>query len=819
LLQAGDAGARLIQSRSFAPMLFLLGILAVGRMPDGLFTATRHWLIDTYQRLAPAQRAESRTVVVEIDSESVRAVGPWPWPRARLAALVHAVRDAKVVGIDLLLVEPGHAAPAPPGGPADAGGGATVTPDGDTALAAAFRLVPVVLGAVAGNGTVDVPDRTAVATPVFEDGAAAARLVPRYSAAAWPFPALADAAHDVGLVNVPIEADGVVRRVPGVLGVGPSLVPGFAVQVLRVAMGAQRVVLSSGPGAGDAILVDGLSIPTDSGAGIRPRYTRAPPAATVPAHHVLAGRIDPAVFRDRIVLIGVNTPGLGDTMMTPLCVPQIGVSIQAHLLESMLAADTLWRPRASLALELILAAMGGVAAVFWVSRRRRRGGTLICGALILGLAAASFLAFSTAGLLADWILPASGIAVPYGIALAGRAREEVQARRQHAVELAAARTEASAARREAALLRDAEQARERLAIALDAAQMGGWNANLVTGAWEWSPRVDEILGGRPPPQAWTREAILGRVIDPDREAVATAFAAALRQGRLQVQARIRRPDGGLRWILLAGRVYDDGTGKPVRMAGVVSDITERRLADEAMHEARRLQTVGRIASGVAHNFNNLLAVVVGSIGLAQRQADDPAQMNKRLTAALEAANRGARLTRQLLAFARKEVLRSERLDLSAWLPDTIAMITASLEDIVSTETDIPGGLWPVRVDPGELELSLLNLCVNARDAMRQGGHFRITARNHAADGNRPDLHGRYVAITAADTGTGISPEILPHVFEPFVTTKMPGGGTGLGLSQVHGFAHQSGGAVDIESTVGKGTSVTLFLPAHDVTNP
>ncbi len=239
----------------------------------------------------------------------------------------------------------------------------------------------------------------------------------------------------------------------------------------------------------------------------------------------------------------------------------------------------------------------------------------------------------------------------------------------------------------------------------------------------------------------------------------------------------------------------------------------RERVEETLRQAQKIQAVGRLAGGVAHHFNNLLTVIMGNLDIVQRRDLDPAARNKRLTAASEAAARGARVTRQLLTFSGRQHLKPDRFEPDKRLPDLAALIEGSLGAEVSVEFDFPPGLWPIRVDAAELELAVLNLCFNARDAMPAGGRLRVSAGNRTTCDPGLGIDGCYLAIEISDNGEGIAPDLLSKVFEPFFTTKGVGVGTGLGLSQVHGFAHQAGGVVDIESQVGRGTTVRIYLPA------
>jgi signal transduction histidine kinase len=204
------------------------------------------------------------------------------------------------------------------------------------------------------------------------------------------------------------------------------------------------------------------------------------------------------------------------------------------------------------------------------------------------------------------------------------------------------------------------------------------------------------------------------VIDKDGDAVAHSFDAAMKSGILHFRCRIRRPDGSLRSVAVDGRIYRADDGAPVRIAGVVADVTERRRIEEALDQAQKLQTVGTIAGGVAHNFNNLLTIVLGNLDLASREGFASDRLGRCLTAAARAAERGADLTRQLLAFARQQSLRPEPIELSGQLRDLSTLLDGSFHEKITIQTDIPPDLWMVEIDPTELQFALLNLGLNAR---------------------------------------------------------------------------------------------------------
>lgn len=243
------------------------------------------------------------------------------------------------------------------------------------------------------------------------------------------------------------------------------------------------------------------------------------------------------------------------------------------------------------------------------------------------------------------------------------------------------------------------------------------------------------------------------------------------------------------------------------------ETARREAAEAALKQAQRLEAVGQLTGGVAHDFNNLLMIVNGNADRLKRHLVPDDRTRRALEAIEIAVKRGTDLTRQLLSFSRRQTHEARVIDLKERLPAIQAMLQSSLRGDIVVDLRIPDGLWRTRLDSSEFELALLNLAVNARDAMSAGGRLAISAHNLTLTRpNAMDLEGDFVAVVVQDTGVGISPEILNRVFEPFFTTKDVGKGTGLGLSQVYGFAQQAGGTATVASQPGQGTTVTLYLP-------
>ena len=240
----------------------------------------------------------------------------------------------------------------------------------------------------------------------------------------------------------------------------------------------------------------------------------------------------------------------------------------------------------------------------------------------------------------------------------------------------------------------------------------------------------------------------------------------------------------------------------------------QRAAEAALHQAQKMETIGRLTGGIAHDFNNLLAAIAGNLELAVDALERGNAARPRLDAALTSATRGATMTQRLLAFARRQHLLPEVVDIADFVLELKDVLQRLVRSDIEVKTILPTDTWPVKVDPNQLEAAILNLAINARDAMPGGGMLRLETKNVLLRGDQGSDHplGDFVALTVHDTGTGIRPEHLESVFEPFFTTKEVGEGSGLGLSMVQGFVRQSSGWVSIKSVVGEGTTITLHFP-------
>ena len=361
---------------------------------------------------------------------------------------------------------------------------------------------------------------------------------------------------------------------------------------------------------------------------------------------------------------------------------------------------------------------------------------------------------------------------------------------------------------------------EQLHIALEAARMGVWHWSAVDNRLTWDEPLRRMYAVRPDERIERYEDFVGRVHPDDRELVESSVRRALAtgDGRLDYEFRIVLPDGRVRWIADQGRTILGKSGV-IGMTGTCQDVTDRHNAEEQLRLAHRMESIGRLAGGVAHEANNQMSVVIGAASFILRRSDLPAAVRADAEHIRAAAERTAAVTAQLLAFSRRQVLRPRRVDPHVLLDRFRPVLARTMGEDCTVRLRL-GPVPAVRADPGQLEQVLLNLAINARDAMPRGGAFTIetstidltTAAPPAAAQGVAMRPGRYAVMSVSDTGHGMDRETLAHAFEPFFTTKGIGRGTGLGLATVYGIVKQSDGYVWAESAPGEGTTISVYLP-------
>jgi signal transduction histidine kinase/ActR/RegA family two-component response regulator len=415
-----------------------------------------------------------------------------------------------------------------------------------------------------------------------------------------------------------------------------------------------------------------------------------------------------------------------------------------------------------------------------------------------------------------------------------RQLEQLNAQLEQRVAERTAALEASTAR-----LQESEQRRS---LAMAAGRMGSWDWDLITGDYVWDRAQYHLFGRDSESFTPGPETVLDAIHPDDRPLVARVTSSALETGQpFDIEFRILHPEGEERWCVTTAAATCDAAGRAVRLSGVTYDITERKKAERALitlndelehrieertrereqalaqlFEAQKMDTIGQLTGGVAHDFNNLLMAILGSLDLLRKRLPDDARMLRLLDNARQGAERGAALTQRLLAFARRQELKPEAVNLAKLIGGMEELLQRASGPGVRITKNLPANLGLARVDANQLELALLNLAVNARDAMPVGGTLGVFAYDETSDGTDGLAPGSYIRVSVSDSGMGMDEATLAKATEPFFTTKGPGKGTGLGLSMVQGLAAQSNGFLRLASQPGKGTTVDLWLPRADL---
>ena len=368
---------------------------------------------------------------------------------------------------------------------------------------------------------------------------------------------------------------------------------------------------------------------------------------------------------------------------------------------------------------------------------------------------------------------------------------------------------------------------QRLDLALRSANMGVWSWDIAEDKRTFDQQCCQLLGIDPAAFTGTAKEFFNAVHPGDQAVLTSAMQQTLERDALyKPEYRVVKADGSIRHIAARGRLIRDDSGQPARVLGIVWDVTERTMADaekeklkNQLAQSQKLESIGRLAGGVAHDFNNMLTVILGNTEIALVKSAKAVPVRAELNEIVKAAERSTVLTRQLLAFARKQTIAPKVLDLN----DTVAGMLKMLKRLIGEDIDLhwapKPGLWPVRMDPSQLDQVLVNLCVNSRDAIDGVGKLTIEAENTTFDDAYCAVHpgfykGDFIRLAVSDDGCGMDQDTMTQLFEPFFTTKGAGKGTGLGLATVYGIVKQNNGFINVYSEPGQGTTLTTYFPRH-----
>jgi two-component system cell cycle sensor histidine kinase/response regulator CckA len=360
-------------------------------------------------------------------------------------------------------------------------------------------------------------------------------------------------------------------------------------------------------------------------------------------------------------------------------------------------------------------------------------------------------------------------------------------------------------------------AEERMRFALDTANVGIWDMDCATGAVKWSETLEAQYGLQPGVFGGTFEAFIELIHPDDRESVLATVGTAMKSGAdFSFPSRAHWRDGTVQWLTGAGRFFIGEDGHAVRGVGISQNVTERRTLERQYQQAQKMEAIGQLASGVAHDFNNLLTVIQGFAGFVAADATIDQRHMKDLGEVLKAAERAAGLTKQLLAFSRQQILQTAPVDVNLLITDMTGMLGRLIGEHIDISLELAPSLSLALADRGQLEQVVMNLVVNARDAMPGGGRVTIATMDVELENSsfhqEAIMHGHYVMLAVTDTGSGMTEETRQHLFEPFFTTKEAGKGTGLGLSTTYGIVKQSNGYIWVYSERGCGTTFKVYLP-------
>jgi PAS domain S-box-containing protein len=730
-----------------------------------------------------------QVVIVEIDEKSLTRFGRWPWPRDLMGQLTRGIfeRGAATAVLDMMFPQ------------ADGGN--------DEVLADALSNEPAVVGyTMKFDGGETSPVTCQVPTlPLVRSGPGDLTRSAVFHArgAVCSVPVISRAALGNGFLNAAPDHDGTLRRVPMVIESGANYYPSMALATLMVYRHVSKMQLAGDTAGARRLRLDDRSIALEGPSLLRLRFRgRRRTLPYVSAADVLSATVPDDALRGKIVIVGGSAPGLLNPVVTPLDALFPSVEVQATAVDNLLQGDSFWRPADAQFWELLAALVVGAASIVLLVRTAPFWGLL--AVLVLGAGAWAGCAWAVAS--SRMVVSPLAVTAILGCNLpvitllnylqeknrADRAQQELVVTTQRSVEV----------------LRESEFRYQRLVENVnDAIIVDDVSGRLVFA----NRRFREWFGL---PEGEIGNVSLDQYVAPEwRSEVRDHHDRRMRGEAVPDQFEFEgvRANGSRIWIEARVTKVEEN-GRIVGTQSALRDATERKRIEAQYLQSRKMESVGRLAGGVAHDFNNLLTVInaYSDLLLSQLKPGDPSQQG--LEEIRKAGDRAAELTKKLLTFSRKQLVRPRAVNLNALVTESERMLERVIGEDIELVTRLNPELGQATCDPGQMHQVLMNLVVNARDAMPQGGKIVVETRNI------PDAEGTgaCVYLSVTDYGVGMSDDVKQHLYEPFFTTKDTGKGTGLGLATVYGIIQQIGGRIEVESELGRGTTFHIYLPRTDL---
>ena len=728
-------------------------------------------------------KPSGQIAIVEIDEASLAQFGRWPWPRDLLGRLVTRVLEqhAAVAVLDVMLHDEDRAAPSNP---------ACGAHTNDEAFACAISGKPVVLGyafqfdRIPGGAPACAIQSSSLTVVGPSDAWETAFFHPARALCTVPSIAAAAAA---GFLNAAPDSDGKLRRVPVVMEYAGQQLPSLALAAYQAYRGTAPMQLRLGSRDAAELRVGAGTVPAEGRSLLRLRFRG--PRRTFPyvsAASLLSSSGASAMLEGKIAIIGGSAVGLPNPLATPLEALFPDVEVQATAIDNLIQGDVFHRPAAFLAWESVLAIGAGMIAAILLARIRSWWSAWAVVGITVATWAGCALLLAATGVLLSPLAATATVGCCFPLITFLNYRQEKSKAEKTGLELAAVQ-------------RESESRYERLVENVnDAIIVNDAEGRLVFANRRFRGWFE--LEGKD-----IRDVSLEDYIAPEWRASVRDQHGRLMRGEAvpgNTEYEAIRPDGSRIWIeALVTSVGDDGRVTGTQAA--LRDITQRKRMEAQYLQAQKMESLGRLAGVVAHDFNNLLTVINGYCDLLLRGRQPANQLTRDLQEIRSAGERATELTRNLLAFSRKQLTEPRPLDLNTLVRDGEKMFDRLVGEDIQLVTRLGSDLGLVMADPGQWHQVLMNLMVNARDAMPRGGTITVETKNVGAN---------QVYLGVTDTGLGMSDDVKSHIFEPFYTTKEPGKGTGLGLATILGIVQGSGGRIEVTSRPGNGTSFHIYLP-------